>query len=228
MNRQWLFSGDDDEVILACIKEMERTGVVHGRYKRIETEFSSRFTAKQIRNHYLNALDPALCHCALKEEEKRFIKDWIRCNMTPDGKIKWQKLRLEMEKEFHCLKSDNKIKNYYYSNKRRLDKQRTSDLPTDDDVNTTFTSDEFEFDDDVTMTCAAPSPKDDFDDDVIMTCSGPSIDFDIMPSLELFSLKSMESSYNHNNNVMASITHTPFDHSLTLPSIYLDSKETCI
>ncbi|CAG8547857.1 2580_t:CDS:2, partial [Funneliformis mosseae] len=219
MGRQLLFSGEDDEVILNCIKEMEQNGIVHKRYKIIEERLSRKFTAKQIRHHYTNVLDSKLCHLALKEEEKQFIKDWIRCNKTPAGKIEWKQLRLEMEETFKSLKSENKIKNYYYSNLKRLSRkvgQGISDTPSED---------EFEVDE-VTMTC--PTPECEIDNNVAVTCAAapPKDEFyyDIMPSLNSYSLKSMERSYNHNNNVMPA-TPTPIYHSFTLPRPHYTASE---
>ncbi|GBC03193.1 hypothetical protein RclHR1_05000006 [Rhizophagus clarus] len=80
-----------------------------------------QYNAKQIRQRWKNHLDPNLCHDPLDEAEKSFIIQWVKANQTtPNATIHWKDLISAMKNRFGKLRSENKIKNFWYPKQRSL------------------------------------------------------------------------------------------------------------
>ncbi|RIA93048.1 hypothetical protein C1645_804318 [Glomus cerebriforme] len=93
------------------------------------------YTARQIRQFWTNQLDPRLCHDNFEKEEIDFIIQWIEDNITSSGSISWIDLIDEVQRQFGKLRSKNKIKNFWYSLRRR---SRPQAVPSTSTVNTTY------------------------------------------------------------------------------------------
>ena len=79
-----------------------------------------------------NYLDPKLSHDYLSGEEKVFIDQWILRNRGTDGIIKWKNLRSDMKDLFGHLHSENKVKNYWYSKQRKLNRKQKEEIEYED------------------------------------------------------------------------------------------------
>jgi hypothetical protein len=56
----------------------------------------------------------------LNESEKSFIIKWVENNqLSSNGKIRWKVLIKEIKYVFGKLRSENQVKNYFYSKKRK-------------------------------------------------------------------------------------------------------------
>jgi len=60
-----------------------------------------------------------VCHYDLDDEEKQFIDNWISRNRIGGGVIEWKNLRQDLRNQFGFLRSENMVKNYWYSKQRR-------------------------------------------------------------------------------------------------------------
>jgi hypothetical protein len=56
----------------------------------------------------------------LDDEEKQFIDEWISNNRIGDGVIEWKNLRQDLKNRFGFLRSENMVKNYWYSKQRQM------------------------------------------------------------------------------------------------------------
>ncbi|GBC04138.1 hypothetical protein RclHR1_05530007 [Rhizophagus clarus] len=83
-------------------------------------EVLPQFEARQLNNYWRNYLDPDLCHYDLDDEEKQYIDKWISRNRVGDGVIEWKILRQDLKSQFGFLRSENMVKNYWYSKQRRM------------------------------------------------------------------------------------------------------------
>ncbi|RIA83072.1 hypothetical protein C1645_834367 [Glomus cerebriforme] len=137
------FNEEDDKIILA---RMEELGNVRNPFVII-AQVLSNFTPKQICNRWRNYTNPKLCRDPLRSDEKKFINDWIskrKPSMKAKSKInkplkaksdsgkiikrsrhkryekviEWKILIQDLKEKFGFLRSENDIKNYWYSNLR--------------------------------------------------------------------------------------------------------------
>jgi hypothetical protein len=81
-----------------------------------------------------------VCHEPLDKEEEIFVVQWIKNNQKASGKIYWKELVSAMKGQFGKLRSENKLKNYWYSRKGQLLSTSSDDrsqdcnmLPSQDD-----------------------------------------------------------------------------------------------
>ncbi|RIA79861.1 hypothetical protein C1645_882475 [Glomus cerebriforme] len=115
--RRPLFNKDVDNKIIELMKEWEH---LPNNFKMISKHIS-QYTAKQIRQRWKNHLDPCLCHDPLDEAEKSFIIQWVEANKTTStSTIHWKDLISVMKDQFGKLRSENKIKNFWYPKQRSL------------------------------------------------------------------------------------------------------------
>lgn len=69
---------------------------------------------------YLFVLQLVIVHDPLNESEKSFIIKWVENNqLSSNGKIRWKVLIKEIKYVFGKLRSENQVKNYWYSKKRK-------------------------------------------------------------------------------------------------------------
>ncbi|CAB4485632.1 unnamed protein product [Rhizophagus irregularis] len=76
------------------------------------------YNARQLCHFWRNYLDPDVCQENLDDKEKIYIDDWISLHKSEDGGIVWKKLRQDLKNQFGPFRSENKLKNYYYSKQR--------------------------------------------------------------------------------------------------------------
>ncbi|GBB83968.1 hypothetical protein RclHR1_10600005 [Rhizophagus clarus] len=117
----------------------------HNCYAKISEETGKVFTPKQIRQRWISFLDPTskqilsskvfllwldcslievfflVCHDELDENERSYIIKWVKENKNDNSsdKICWTKLISEIHDKFGKLRSENKVKNFYYLKKRQ-------------------------------------------------------------------------------------------------------------
>ncbi|GET03631.1 hypothetical protein GLOIN_2v1782447 [Rhizophagus clarus] len=78
------------------------------------------YTTKQIRQRWKNQLDPALCHDRLDESEETLIIELVKNNQGPNGKIHWINLIPIVKAMTGKSRSENKLKNFWYSKRGQL------------------------------------------------------------------------------------------------------------
>ncbi|GBC02829.1 hypothetical protein RclHR1_04840012 [Rhizophagus clarus] len=90
-------------------------------YVMISKKLGKEFTPKQIRQRWLSHLDPSICHEELNDDERSYITKWVKEHKSENSsdKICWTKLISEMHDEFGKLRSENKVKNFYYLKERQ-------------------------------------------------------------------------------------------------------------
>ncbi|CAB4383626.1 unnamed protein product [Rhizophagus irregularis] len=117
-----VLSEKEKEVFLDRMAELKRTGCRNPFVKMSEFLVTSRkegpYNARQLCHYWRNYLDPGVCQVSLNDEEKQFIEDWIVLNKSGNGGIEWKKLRQDLKNQFGSFRSENKIKNYWYSKQR--------------------------------------------------------------------------------------------------------------
>ncbi|CAG8547932.1 2584_t:CDS:2 [Funneliformis mosseae] len=89
-------------------------------FAKISRELLPQFSARQIGHYWRNVLRPALNHGPWVRNERPYIIHWILHNRSPNGRIDWKILRQVLESRFGILRSENRIKNFWYTKKRRL------------------------------------------------------------------------------------------------------------
>ncbi|RIA88332.1 hypothetical protein C1645_775173 [Glomus cerebriforme] len=117
-SNETLFSEEIDDKIIELMKEW---GHLSSPYAKIN-EIIPEYTSKQIRRRWINKLNPELCPDPLNEEEKEFIIQGInnQLKLNPeDDKISWKDMISEMKIKFDKLHSENKVKNFWYANKKK-------------------------------------------------------------------------------------------------------------
>jgi hypothetical protein len=63
----------------------------------------------------------------LSEAEKSFIVKWAEKHQTPNNTIRWKILLKEIESVFGKLRSENQVKNFWYSEKKK-EKKRSNHI----------------------------------------------------------------------------------------------------
>ncbi|GBB83967.1 hypothetical protein RclHR1_10600004 [Rhizophagus clarus] len=106
---------------------MNKWGHLSNCYMKIHKEIPE-YSSKQIRQRWVSKLDQNLCHEPLDKTEETFIIQWIKNNQTLYGKIYWKELVSAMKEQFGKLRSENKLKNYWYSKKGQL-LSKNCDIP---------------------------------------------------------------------------------------------------
>ncbi|GBC04142.1 hypothetical protein RclHR1_05530011 [Rhizophagus clarus] len=106
-------------IILSLLKHFERIGNVRNPFVRLSEIFNYKYSPSQLSNHYRNYLNPQLYLGDLSDEEMNFIDDWISHNRTGIGAIRWMTLIEKLKRRFGLLRSENKVKNYWYSKQKR-------------------------------------------------------------------------------------------------------------
>jgi hypothetical protein len=61
-----------------------------------------------------------VCHDPLDENDEKLIIEWVKKNQVPNGKICWTNLIPEVKAKTGKLRSENKLKNFWYSKKGKL------------------------------------------------------------------------------------------------------------
>ncbi|RIA81946.1 hypothetical protein C1645_836145 [Glomus cerebriforme] len=111
-----------EEIDNKIIELMKKYGHLSSPYKEIQKEIP-QYNSKQIRQRWINHLDPRLCHSDLDKVEKDFIIKEIRNQLIQDQddeKISWKEIIEKMEGEFDKFRSENKVKNFWYSTKKQI------------------------------------------------------------------------------------------------------------
>ncbi|EXX60934.1 uncharacterized protein OCT59_003510 [Rhizophagus irregularis] len=98
---------------------MNKWGHLSNCYMKIHKKFPE-YTSKQIRQRWVSKLDQSLCHEPLDKAEEIFVVQWIKDNQTAYDKIYWKKLIAALKEQFGKLRSENKLKNYWYSRKGQV------------------------------------------------------------------------------------------------------------
>ncbi|CAB4485627.1 hypothetical protein RhiirA5_505508 [Rhizophagus irregularis] len=114
-----MLSPQDRYTVLLQLKRLRRIGNVRDPFVRISRILNNRYTASQISNYYRNYLNPELNLDDLNDDEEYFIDDWILCNRTENGTIRWTSLIKDLRKRYGFLRSENMIKNYWYTKQKR-------------------------------------------------------------------------------------------------------------
>ncbi|RGB26497.1 hypothetical protein C1646_674731 [Rhizophagus diaphanus] len=115
-----LFDTVSNQIILDCMCFLEKSNV-RNKYERI-SKVLPQYNSRQIRHHYKNVLNVRLNKDGLSNDEKDFIVQWIEQHQGPNGTIHWKVLILVMELRFDKLHSENKLKNFWYRRKLRLER----------------------------------------------------------------------------------------------------------
>jgi hypothetical protein len=55
----------------------------------------------------------------LRDKEEDFIDYWISLNRTENGTIRWTSLIEDLRRRYGLLRSENMVKNYWYTKQRR-------------------------------------------------------------------------------------------------------------
>ncbi|RIA81953.1 hypothetical protein C1645_881323 [Glomus cerebriforme] len=129
--RESRFTEETDNKIIELIKKYGR---LPNCYVKISKKMNKQYTPKQIRNRYINKLNPNLCHEPLSKDEKLFIIKWDEENPSSDGIFHLKFLIPALEHKFKKLRSENDLKNFWYPRKRAQNtkagnKQQTTPLP---------------------------------------------------------------------------------------------------
>ncbi|CAI2165135.1 5340_t:CDS:2 [Funneliformis geosporum] len=111
-----LFDRESDDIISDSMIALEKSSI---KYKIIH-EMLPQYTSRQIRQRYLNHLNWRLCKNPLGNEEKAFVIRWITTNQTQTGTIHWKQLILDLNAKFGLLRSENTVKNFWYSRMKQL------------------------------------------------------------------------------------------------------------
>src|SRR3954452_2227345 len=98
--------------------------------------------------------------------EKKFIDKWI-LNHRKGGPIKWVELRQDLKVHFCRLRSENIIKNYWYSKQRRQLYSNLENMSSDHIMSDDMSDDELMSDDDENV--------DELADDIMPSHPGPGI-----------------------------------------------------
>ncbi|GBC03196.1 hypothetical protein RclHR1_05000009 [Rhizophagus clarus] len=126
-NRSEPFTEQIDNHIKELMKEYRHSSNLYAQVTEIiNKDYNMHYTSKQIRQRWISRLDTNLCHGPLDDEEKFFIIQWVESTQRGD-KINWKKLIPLMKTEFGKLRSENMVKNYWNSRKRRIIKSKAKD-----------------------------------------------------------------------------------------------------
>ncbi|RIA83071.1 hypothetical protein C1645_809377 [Glomus cerebriforme] len=113
-----MLTEEQKSIFLAEMKRFEqlkRNEPIRDPYVRLSRILP--FTARQLCTYYRNYGNPKLCHDPLDEREKQFIINWI--SLYRRGKsISWMRLIKDLKSQFGLFRSENAVKNFYYSNQR--------------------------------------------------------------------------------------------------------------
>ncbi|CAI2167743.1 12185_t:CDS:2 [Funneliformis geosporum] len=113
-----LFTQAENKIILECMQRNPNNKSYMIIKKELE-QVSSNKDSKQIRHHWTNYLNPELCKVPLDDEKKAFLVRWIEQNNMQNGNFPIMKLVDAMYKEYNLLYSENSIKNFLHTRKRR-------------------------------------------------------------------------------------------------------------
>ncbi|CAB4485643.1 hypothetical protein RhiirA1_444138 [Rhizophagus irregularis] len=134
-----LFNKNVDNKIMMLKKEWEN----HPNNFKMISKQIPQYNAKQIRQRWKNHLDPNLCHEPLDEAEKSFIVQWVKVNQTtPTATIHWKDLISAMKDRFGKLRSENKIKNFWYLKQRSLKLETRIEQEMQQEVDSKYTVDD--------------------------------------------------------------------------------------
>ncbi|CAG8454059.1 11721_t:CDS:2 [Funneliformis mosseae] len=118
-----LFDKESDEIISDSMNVLDKSKNIRKKYKIIH-EMLPQYTSRQIRQRYLNHLNKRLCMNPLGNEEKAFVIRWITTNQKQNGIIHWKILILDLKAKFGLLRSENTVKNFFYSRMKQLSRSR--------------------------------------------------------------------------------------------------------
>ncbi|RGB30830.1 hypothetical protein C1646_744702 [Rhizophagus diaphanus] len=118
-----VLSEKEKMIFLDQMMELKRTGCRNPFVKISESINSIRkqgdpYNARQLCHYWRNYLDPDVCQENLDDKEKNYIDDWILFHRSKNGGIVWKKLRQDLKDQFGPFRSENKLKNYWYSKQR--------------------------------------------------------------------------------------------------------------
>ncbi|RIA83068.1 hypothetical protein C1645_743336 [Glomus cerebriforme] len=111
-----LLTEEESEIFLDGMSELTCNGCRNPFIKMAEV---LPFNSRQLCNYWRNYLDPEVHQGSLSDEEKQFIDEWIKLNRIENGVITWKTLRHELKNQFGFLRSENAVKNYWYSKQNR-------------------------------------------------------------------------------------------------------------
>ncbi|CAI2164877.1 6182_t:CDS:2 [Funneliformis geosporum] len=115
--RNLLFDEKSNSIIRGAMRNLSRHRYP---FAKISRELLPHYSARQIGHHWRNVLCPALNHGPWVRFEQQYIVYWILQNRTSNGRIDWKILRQVLKSKFGLLRSENRIKNYWYSKKKCL------------------------------------------------------------------------------------------------------------
>ncbi|CAB4485674.1 unnamed protein product [Rhizophagus irregularis] len=107
----------DNEII----KFMNENKNERNPYIKASEEINKGFTSKQIRQRWMSKLDPLFSHEDLCENEKLYIIEWVEKykNKHPSNVINWKQLIADLKIKSGKMRSEIKVKNYYYLKERQ-------------------------------------------------------------------------------------------------------------
>ncbi|RIA79862.1 hypothetical protein C1645_839748 [Glomus cerebriforme] len=117
------FNAEIDSIIKQIMLKEGHLPKPFARIRKLIPQFKS----KQIRSRWNEKLDPNLCHDPLNEHEQFFINQWVS---TQKKEISWVRLRHDLNIRFNKFRSENSLKNYWYSEQRRLSRQTARVRPS--------------------------------------------------------------------------------------------------
>ncbi|GBC02820.1 hypothetical protein RclHR1_04840003 [Rhizophagus clarus] len=123
-NRGEPFTEQIDNSIKELMKELSYSSNPYAQIiEKINQQYNTHYTSKQIRQRWISKLDADLCLNPLDDEEKSFIIQWVESTQRGD-RINWKKLIPLMKTKFHKLRSENMVKNYWNLRKRSIIKSK--------------------------------------------------------------------------------------------------------
>ncbi|RIA81947.1 hypothetical protein C1645_836146 [Glomus cerebriforme] len=122
------FNKETDNLIIKLVKKWEH----HPKHYAKIHEVIPEYTSKQIRQRWKDKLNPKLCHDCLNEAEKKFVIRWVNNRKTPE--IRWSELVSALQNKFGRLHSENKPKNFWYSEYRKS-RSKNNVITQNDDKN---------------------------------------------------------------------------------------------
>ncbi|CAB4388697.1 unnamed protein product [Rhizophagus irregularis] len=110
-----VLSEEEKKMFLNHMVELKRVGT-RDPFAKLTKIFT--YNARQLCHYWRNYLDPEVCQHNLYDYEKQYIDNWISLNRTEDGTICWKNLRQDLKNQFGLYRSENMLKNHWYSKQR--------------------------------------------------------------------------------------------------------------
>ncbi|PKC17735.1 hypothetical protein RhiirA5_405514 [Rhizophagus irregularis] len=110
-----VLSEEEKKMFLNHMVELKRVGT-RDPFAKLTKIFT--YNSRQLCHYWRNYLDPEVCQHNLYDYEKRYIDNWVSLNRTEDGTICWKNLRQDLKNQFGLYRSENMLKNHWYSKQR--------------------------------------------------------------------------------------------------------------